>query len=93
MTTTFRPRRPSDTRRGSGRARQGASHRSGSRQQSRQRTPSRPTTRTGTRVVGRAEEFSAARIRRRIGALVVVMALCFSAVIVRLVFVQGLSSS
>src|SRR5207248_9761003 len=46
-----------------------------------------------TRVVERGEAFSAARLRRRIGALVVVMALAFSAVVVRLVFVQGLSST
>ncbi|TMK89623.1 MAG: penicillin-binding protein 2 [Actinobacteria bacterium] len=46
-----------------------------------------------TRVVDRGETFPAARLRRRIGALVVVMALAFSAVVVRLVFVQGLSSS
>ncbi|MBV8161034.1 MAG: hypothetical protein JO265_08940, partial [Acidimicrobiia bacterium] len=41
----------------------------------------------------RGETFPAARLRRRIGVLVVVLALAFAAVVVRLVFVQGLSSA
>ncbi|MBV8980144.1 MAG: penicillin-binding protein 2 [Acidimicrobiia bacterium] len=78
MTTTVRPRRPSDTRRRTGHPHPRARHP--------QRSPY-------TRVVDRGQAFSAARLRRRVGVLVVVMALAFSAVVVRLVFVQGLSSS
>ncbi|MBV9285736.1 MAG: penicillin-binding protein 2 [Acidimicrobiia bacterium] len=78
MTTTVRPRRPSDTRR-----RTGHPH---PRSRRPQRSPH-------THVVDRGQAFSAARLRRRIGLLVVVMALAFSAVVVRLVFVQGLSSA
>ena len=81
MTTTTRTRRPSDTRRRSGHIRPGV------------RPGPVRRTRPHARVAVDREAVSAAQMRRRIGWLVVTMAVAFSLIVVRLTFVQGVSST